>query len=678
MTALFVYLVKVNIALIIFCAGYYAVLRHLTFYTLNRVYLVAAILFATLYPLVNFQDLLNRHQEIARPVQLVIINWQTPVTHAVQQAQQHNKWYWLELMFWAGVIVLAVRFITQLLSLYRLHRQSKPMQLHQYFVRVIHGDINPFSFWKSIYINPDNHEPDELKAILAHEQVHVSEWHTLDILLGELSTIFYWFNPGVWLMKRAIRENIEFITDRKILQDGSDPKTYQYSLLNVTFNGSHNAIVNHFNTSTIKKRIMMMNSKKSSKINLTRYAILVPAVIALVLVFTVSKAELGKQVVKGNAVIANAINTTINTITPISINHVTVATKRNLMILPNAVQALFSESISSTIADTPKVVKIIGTVNNKEIIVVGYGRRKNDTVLVLNGGGDAQTLIKKLPGVTVTSDGKLDASGQEVRTMKLNGITYYAPANNMRADSISKIQVVSGYAVKSDDPNGVTIRSQGGGVATAGNSLHNDNQNTPPLIVVNGKVENGAIQIDQNNIASMTVLRDKTASDLYGEKAKDGAILITTKTDPPRIVRGYGLAKSTEPVYIVNGNVLSKSTGAALNGNQIQGVTVTKDGITYSDDKKPTGVINITTANKNKITAREVLNITAQPGVINFNAKNIFTGKLLLLNGKETTERELNKLPVDSIKLIKPLTEKEKAKYGDKAKNGGFAITTIK
>ena len=307
MSDLFVYLIKVNIALIVFCLGYYLVLRHLTFYVLNRVYLVCAIIFATLYPLVDLSAFLNSHEQIARPVQLVIVNWQQPMADIVK----HDKWYWMGLVFWLGVILMAVRFAMQLVALYRLHKESKPTQLDQYWVRVVKGDVNPFSFWKSIYVNPENHDTNELKAILAHEQVHVNQWHTADIMLGEISTIFYWFNPGVWMMKRAIRENIEFITDQKILQNGSDPKEYQYSLLNVSLQGGHNAIVNHFNVSTIKKRIMMMNSKRSSNLNLTRYAFLVPAVVALVLVFSASKAEFKKTVTKSNAAVAGVLRSTL-------------------------------------------------------------------------------------------------------------------------------------------------------------------------------------------------------------------------------------------------------------------------------------------------------------------------------------------------------------------------------
>ena len=294
MPALFLFLFKVNIALVLFCLGYYLVLRHLTFYTLNRIYLVAAILFSSLYPNINLSDFAQRHQ-LTQPVQTVIMNWKTPAENFVKPLYQPNYWQWVEVVFWSGVLLFAVRLIMQLFSLYKLYRQSKPGEVHDYPVRLIKDDISPFSFWRSIYINPSKLSPSELKSVLEHEQVHVSEWHTLDILLAELSTIFYWFNPGVWLMKKAVRENIEFITDRKILQKGMDSKEYQYSLVSVGLAATSNKIVNHFNMSTIKKRIIMMNTKRSAGYNLTRYVFLVPVVVTLLLIFSLSKAEVTKK-----------------------------------------------------------------------------------------------------------------------------------------------------------------------------------------------------------------------------------------------------------------------------------------------------------------------------------------------------------------------------------------------
>ncbi|MDN3580056.1 M56 family metallopeptidase [Mucilaginibacter flavus] len=327
MPALFVFLLKVNIALLLFCAGYYLVLRHLTFYTLNRVYLLAAILFASIYPQINLTDFLQRHEKLARPVQRVVINWQAPAQALAQKVHQPAYWLYIEAVFWIGAVLLAIRLLVQLFSLYKLFKNSQPATIGDHSVRVMDDDAAPFSFWRSIFVNPAKHEPADLKAILLHEQVHVNQWHTADILLAELSSIFYWFNPGVWLMKRAIRENIEFITDQKILKKGIDSKAYQYSLVSVGFSNTQPGIVNHFNLSTIKKRIIMMNAKRSSKINLTRYAFMVPAVIGLLLVFSISKADFVKKskafktitIISnnvGNAVGINKLTASIKSILP--------------------------------------------------------------------------------------------------------------------------------------------------------------------------------------------------------------------------------------------------------------------------------------------------------------------------------------------------------------------------
>ncbi|MBS1524600.1 MAG: hypothetical protein JST19_03060 [Bacteroidetes bacterium] len=295
MPALFTLLFKINIALVLFCLGYYLVLRHLTFYTLNRVYLVTAILFSSIYPWINITGFLQRHQQLVVPMQNVILQWRLPAENLVKPLARPNYWQWAEAVFWLGVTLFALRLAMQLLSLYKLYRNSSPGTLNQHNVRIVNGNISPFSFWRSIYINPHKLPADDLQKVLEHEQIHVNEWHTLDILLAELSTIFYWFNPGIWLMKKAVRENIEFITDRKILQKGADSKQYQYSLLSVSMSGTPNNLVNNFNMSTIKKRIIMMNTKRSSHLNLTRYLFVAPAVIALLLIFSISKADIAKK-----------------------------------------------------------------------------------------------------------------------------------------------------------------------------------------------------------------------------------------------------------------------------------------------------------------------------------------------------------------------------------------------
>jgi len=293
MPEFFTILIKVNIALVLFCLGYYLVLRKLTFYTLNRAYLVTAIIFSSVYPFIDLSVFVQQHQEIVAPVQNVVVIWKAP---AAALAKHTAYWNWLEIAFWTGAAVFAARLLFQMVSLYSIHARSTTKQINGQRVRVVNADISPFSFWQSIYINPEKLNAGDLDNIITHEQVHVKEWHTLDVLLTEISVIFYWFNPGIWMIKRAVRENIEFITDRKILQKGLDSKAYQYSLLNIAFNNSAPPITSNFNLSTLKKRIMMMNAKRSSNLNLTRYAFLMPVVIVFLLVFSFSKAAVVKKI----------------------------------------------------------------------------------------------------------------------------------------------------------------------------------------------------------------------------------------------------------------------------------------------------------------------------------------------------------------------------------------------
>lgn len=712
MSALFVYLIKVNIALIIFCLGYYLVLRPLTFYVLNRVYLVGAIIFATLYPLIDFEAILNRHQEIAQPVQVIVLNWQAPVVNAVQEVQ-HDKWFWLALVFWAGVVLLAVRFAMQLLSLYKLHRQSKPAHLHQYFIRVVNGDVNPFSFWRSIYINPDNHQPEELKAILAHEQVHVSEWHTIDILLGEVSTIFYWFNPGVWLMKRAIRENIEFITDQKILQSGSDPKAYQYSLLNVSFSGGHNAIVNHFNTSTIKKRILMMNSKRSSPLNLTRYAFLVPAVVVLVLVFSVSKAEFKKQVSKSNAAIAEAFTTVIEKIEPVTSN-IAVVAKRGVSLLPDAVHVLFIDSAKNqpkvidnsklslaTAAFADSLKKLRSTSFGRIVVYGDYGDtagRSGSAASYTYGRDGIQTdTSKKLKEVTVVGFGPStirnlntgsSVSGDVVapnghiyfynsepvtRTM-FNGVVI--TPHKMTPEEMEKLKlagtatILPGGVIDISQQKVTKVKVNGVETSTSEPKVINikraSDTTNKPLIIVNGNVASSGL-INQNDIESVSVLKDASATSLYGEKGKNGVILITTRSPASEsfVDLGTGKTLTTRPgfekMYDSNGGVYYHSTDKPV------AVTTTPRKTFGSSSTNPLKITNSTNKAINEIT---VTGYATSP--------NIFVGKLLIVNGKEMEYSQFSKIPADKIEVVKKASAKELKKYGDRANNGVLIITTTK
>ncbi|MBB6239895.1 beta-lactamase regulating signal transducer with metallopeptidase domain [Pedobacter sp. AK013] len=299
----FIILLKINLVLVLFSATYYLVLRRLTFYSINRVFLLFGIVFSSAYPFINLTDFFA----VQKAVPAFVPQFNQQVSKLVQQDTVSIFWQGLTVLFYVGVVLMAMRLLVQFLSLYKMHKKSSPDQLNDYKVRILNDEVSPFSFWQTIYINPRLHKKQDLGNILEHERVHVEEWHTLDIILAEICVVFYWFNPGVWLMKKAVRENIEFITDAKILKKGIDKKAYQYSLLDVGTLQPSVAIVNNFNLSDLKKRIKMMNAKRSSKVNLTRYLFVLPVLLCVTLAFTINKKVMQKSLVPFSKMVVNVM-----------------------------------------------------------------------------------------------------------------------------------------------------------------------------------------------------------------------------------------------------------------------------------------------------------------------------------------------------------------------------------
>jgi hypothetical protein len=294
MPPLFVVLIKINLVLAFFAIAYFLILRRLTFYVLNRIFLVFGILFSSLYPFIDLTEFFHNQQQLNSQIAIVVpaINQQVKELAPVGFIAKYRQL--ISALFYAGVAAMAARLIFQFVSLYRLHKRSSPGVVDSIPVRILEEPVSPFSFWQNIYINPSLHKERDLQSILVHEQIHVKQWHTLDIMLAELSVVFYWFNPGVWLMKKAVKENLEFITDEKVLKKGVDKKAYQYSLVDVGNLTAAAGFTNSFNISDLKKRIQMMNVKRSSRLTLSRYVLILPVLLLTALLFTVSKRKVIK------------------------------------------------------------------------------------------------------------------------------------------------------------------------------------------------------------------------------------------------------------------------------------------------------------------------------------------------------------------------------------------------
>ncbi len=282
---------KVNVSLLICYGVYRLILRKLTFYQLNRVYLFAAIIFSACMPFITFRPGI---QAQIGEVQYAVGIRPNGMEQWMQAGPNFNMLQVIAVLYWSGVIVMAVVFCVQLVSLLLLYIRTPKATLFGQSIKKMREDVRPFSFFKTIFVHPDSLTNEALYAVLEHESVHAKQWHSIDVMLGELKRIFCWFNPAAWLILSAIRENLEFIADRKVLRS-VDTKTYQYALLSVHAAIIPGSLSNHFHLSHLKCRITMMNKRKTSDIHLLKYLLAVPLTASVMLLTAQTQATSQEQ-----------------------------------------------------------------------------------------------------------------------------------------------------------------------------------------------------------------------------------------------------------------------------------------------------------------------------------------------------------------------------------------------
>ena len=289
MSPTLLYLLKAHAVLVLFAAAYYGLLRRLTFFQLNRAYLLGALAFAAVYPALPVPALLPA--SVALPPALVAHAAGPAVAGGVVPTPGFD---WQAAAVWvyaAGVGLLGLRLLGQLLSLARVHGRSRPAVVLGQAVRVLAGAGGPFSFGSAIYLSESAlADTAALPPALRHEQAHVRQWHTLDVLLLQLATALAWLNPAAWLLRRAALDNLEFLADRAALRAGLDRRAYQYSLLHQQPGGvPAPALAFHFSFLTLKNRIVMLNQPASTTRQLGRYFLAAPLVVLLALGYSCSQ-----------------------------------------------------------------------------------------------------------------------------------------------------------------------------------------------------------------------------------------------------------------------------------------------------------------------------------------------------------------------------------------------------
>ena len=281
------YFLKVNVAIVLFYAFYRLFFYKDTFFGWRRTALLCFFAVSAAVPLLNIQTWITEQEPMVAMADLyasVVLPELTIGTEAAPTDWKSILSEYANIAYWGIVALLMIRLIMQLAGIIHLACRCRKVQIGNTNIHLLPKADGPFSFFHWIFIHPSSHTEEEFNEILIHERTHARQWHSIDVIISELVCIFCWCNPFAWLMKREIRTNLEYMADARVLENGYDSKTYQYHLLGLSHQKAAATIYNSFNVLPLKKRIKMMNKKRTKEIGRTKYLMFLPLAALLMIV----------------------------------------------------------------------------------------------------------------------------------------------------------------------------------------------------------------------------------------------------------------------------------------------------------------------------------------------------------------------------------------------------------
>ncbi|NPA35383.1 MAG: M56 family metallopeptidase [Chlorobi bacterium] len=284
------FLFESGVSIALLTTVYLFFLRRETFFKQNRIFLITTILFSLLLP---FFKLPVPSQQM--PVMLPEVTV-APYTDIVGSFMVYggilsdsfsrvvSATSILGYVYLTGALLFFAIFLTRVVQILMLIRKGGVEEKDGYKQVVLEGSFSPFSFLNYVFVSKGDENDANTKKMLLHELEHIRQGHTVDVIILEILTVFQWFNPFLWLLKRMVRENHEFLADRAVLSKGVNRGVYKQLLLHQHV-GRQYVISNSFNYSLIKNRMKMMSKMQSSKLAGLKYIFGVATIFTLLITF---------------------------------------------------------------------------------------------------------------------------------------------------------------------------------------------------------------------------------------------------------------------------------------------------------------------------------------------------------------------------------------------------------
>ena len=501
MSSLIIYLLKVSAGSAIIYVFYQLFFRNETFYRRNRIILLSSMLIPAVLPLIIIQagtisgSMQPSSYFIEKYVSSgVIIN--ESISNEVSTLNIDELLFWI----WISVaLVMIFRFMAGILRTVMIIKRCEHVNYDSDRIFISDAGHPPFSFWRSIVIPRKIYCSGSFNEVLLHERAHVSQYHTIDLLLSEIFISITWFSPFSWLIRRALALNHEYIADKAAVGESENSWGYQYLLMNVPPLFRKAPLANNF-SNNIKNRIVMINRKPTGNYAAIKNLIILPAVLLLLLLVSFKSS---------NSIIEPQEKQTLFTLE--SLDRMNRFIQTNI-IYPddarkNGVEGRFYVIVRISKGGRETVITInekdqsinVPLISFNEFVVAGY-----------RSSGSAETG----PAAGQADLTPLKDEGKRVAGMLHSlDLPEWKDKNMLFAFSIN-------FQLKTPPGSSSIVIKDTGFVP-----------GTNPMIIVDGieKPYSALKTIEPSEIASMSVLKDGSAVRKYGERAKNGVIEITLK-----------------------------------------------------------------------------------------------------------------------------------------------------
>ena len=287
------FLLKSSGLVVILLLFYQFVLQKEPYFKSIRYYFLVGLIIALMLPLIEIPIYVDAITSTVNSLALSEGN--------LNNAVEIYKIDWTQILigvYGLGVLFFSIKFFIEIASLIRLIRTHTLRKMGAYYFVETTKNTSPFSFFNIIIYNKNQFSENELLLIINHEKAHAAQWHSVDTILTHLLVICLWFNPFVWLYKKAVQQNLEFLADRFALEFAENKKQYQITLLKTCYTNYCPEITNNFYNSLIKKRIIMLQKNQYQNKKQWKFALLVPVLVAFIAVFNTKTIAQEKKLLK--------------------------------------------------------------------------------------------------------------------------------------------------------------------------------------------------------------------------------------------------------------------------------------------------------------------------------------------------------------------------------------------